>query len=61
MDTEDLGTVGQMMALGDQYIQDQDETDDSSDIATMQQAMGLLAQLASSEAGETEPAEPDDE
>lgn len=60
MDTEDLGTLGQMLALGADYISDQDETDDASDIARMEGVMADLAALTQSEAAETEPAETDD-
>lgn len=60
MDTEDLGTLGQMLALGADYISDQDETNDAADIARMQGVMADLAALTQSETAETEPAETDD-
>jgi len=60
-DPEDLDTLGQMLHLGAEYIQDQDETDDAQDIATMQTILAQLGGLVASEVAEQEPVEPDDE
>jgi hypothetical protein len=59
-DTEDLGTLGEMLELGAQYIADQDEPQDQANIPPMQQAMNLIAGLVQAETTETEPAEPDE-
>src|SRR5215831_17395897 len=58
-DPEDLDTLGQMLHLGAAYIDDQDETDDAQDIATMQQALALIGGLVAGEVAEQEPVEPD--
>jgi hypothetical protein len=59
-DPEDLGTLGQMMALGAEYIDDQDEPDEQGNIPKMQQALDIIGGLVAFEVGETEPVEPDD-
>jgi hypothetical protein len=60
VDHEDLGTLGGMLQLGAQYIAEQDEPNDQANIAPMQQALSLIAQLVPAEAAETEPANEDD-
>jgi hypothetical protein len=56
MDPEDLGTLGEMLSLGSQYIQEQDEPEDQKNISPMQQALGLIAGLVPVEVAEAEPA-----
>jgi HK97 family phage prohead protease len=61
-DAEDLGTLGQMLALGAQYIEEQDEPDDQANIAPMKSALTILSELVGVEAAEDEPTdEPEDE
>jgi len=60
-DPEDLGTLGQILALGADYIDDQDEPDEMANIAKMQQAMVIVGELVAAEVTETEPPEPADE
>jgi len=56
MDTEDLGTLGQMMALGAEYIAEQDEPgEQATTVPKMENIMSGLADLAQYEATETEP------
>jgi hypothetical protein len=59
-DPEDLGTLGQMLALGAEYIDDQDEPDEAANIPRMQEALDIIAGLVAFEVTETEPDEPDD-
>ena len=62
MDHEDLSTLGEMLQLGAQYIDEQDEPEDQANIPKMQQAMGIIADLVPYEVAEAEPAtEPEDE
>jgi hypothetical protein len=58
MDTEDLGTLGQMMALGSEYIAEQDEGADQANVPKMQEALGIIGGLVPYELQESEPAEP---
>ena len=60
-DPEDLGTLGQMLALGAQYIEEQDEGDEAANIAQMEAAMTIVGGLVAAEMTEVEPPEPDDE
>ena len=62
VDSEDLGTLGQMMALGSQYIAEQDDPGDQANVPKMEGVLSELTGLAQYEASETEPAdEPEDE
>jgi len=60
-DSEDMSTLGQMMALGAQYIDDQDEPDEAANIPKMEEALKIIGGLVAFEVAETEPAEPADE
>jgi len=60
-DPEDLDTLGQMLALGAQYIDEQDEPDEQANIPKMEQVLTTLGELVAFETTETEPAEPDDQ
>lgn len=55
-DSEDLGTLGQMMALGAEYIAEQDEPGEQANVPVMEGVLANLASLAQSEVTETEPA-----
>jgi hypothetical protein len=55
-DPEDLGTLGQMLALGNEYIDEQDEPGDLPNVAKMEQVMQQIAALVPGEASEAEPA-----
>lgn len=62
MDAEDLGTLGEMLTLGAQYIAEQDEPEDQKNIAPMQSALTTIASLVPVEVAESEPVdEPEDE
>jgi hypothetical protein len=62
MDTEDLATLGEMLQLGAQYIEEQDEPEDQKNIQPMKDALGIIAGLVPVEVAETEPTdEPEDE
>ena len=61
MDSEDLGTLGAMLQLGAEYIEEQDETDEAANVPQMEQAMAIIAGLVVGEVSEVEPPEPDDE
>ena len=59
MDSEDAGTLGQMLALADQYVQEQDE-DDESESGTVSAMAGIqsgLIDLLAVEKAEVEPVE----
>jgi hypothetical protein len=60
-DSEDLDTLGQMLSLGAQYIDDQDEPDEQPNIAKMEAVLATLGELVAFETAETEPVEPSDE
>jgi hypothetical protein len=60
-DPEDLSTLGQMLALGGEYIADQDEPDEAANIPKMEQAMQIIGELVAFEVTEVEPVEPADE
>jgi hypothetical protein len=61
-DSDDLGTLGEMMALGAEYIAEQDEPADQANIPVMQGVLASLAGLVQSEVSEVEPAnEPEDD
>jgi HK97 family phage prohead protease len=63
MDSEDVGTLAEMLALASTYIEEQDE-EDAAEVAAraaMQGIQGDLIKLLNVEAVEDEPDEPDDE
>jgi len=60
-DPEDLGTLGQMLALGAQYIEEQDEPGEAANVPRMEEALAIIGGLVATEVTEVEPAEPDDE
>ena len=63
MDSEDVGTLAQMLMCASQYIEDQDEEDATEVAATaaMQAIQADLIKLMNVEAVEDEPDEPEDE
>src|SRR6266576_3529702 len=61
VDAEDLNCLGQMIVFATQYIDDQDEADESGNVDTMNQVLELLSSLVQVEAAEVEPVEPEDE
>jgi hypothetical protein len=62
MDTEDVGNLGQILADMAEFIAEQDEPGDPAGaVATMTEAMQLVASLVPGEEAEIEPAEPDGE
>lgn len=64
VDSEDIGTLGTMLALATAYIEDQDEPDDGAEaplIVAMQSIQTSLIDLLAIEAAESEPDEPEDE
>ncbi len=63
MDPEDLDTLGAMLQLGAQYINEQDEPEDQKNVPIMEQALAAIASLVPVEVAEPEPtteAEDDD-
>jgi len=59
MDYEDVGNLGSILEDMAQFISEQDEPGDPSGaVATMTQAMGLVASLIPGEVTEIEPPEP---
>jgi hypothetical protein len=63
MDSEDAGTLAEMIVLASQYIEDQDEDDAGEQPLTtaMQGIQSSLIELLNAEAVENEPDEPEDE
>ena len=61
MDNEDLSTLAQMIQLGTQYIDEQDEPGDQANIPTMENVLSILASLIPYELTEDEGDEPEDE
>ncbi len=61
MDTEDLGKVAQMIQLGVDYIEEQDEPDDQKNVPVMEGVLATLATLVTVEAAEVEPAEDEED
>lgn len=61
MDSEDAGTLAEMVTLASAYIEDQDEPDEQANVAAMQTIQASLIQLLNVEAVEDEPDEPEDE
>ena len=60
LDSEDLDTLGQMLCLGADYIEEQDEPGDQANIPKMEAVMAVLVELAQYEATEDEGDEPED-
>lgn len=60
-DNEDVSTLAQMIALGSEFIDDQDEADETGNVTSMESVLTTLASLLSGEAAETEPDEAEDE
>jgi hypothetical protein len=58
MDAEDLGCLAQMVAMGAEYIADQDEADEQANIPKMEGILASLNELMTFEVSETEPLEP---
>ena len=58
-DNEDVGCLAQMVAMGSEYLDEQDETSDAADIAAMQSVIVTLSELLQGETVEDEPVEPD--
>jgi len=61
VDAEDLNCLAQAILAVTQYIDDQDESDESGNIDTANRALTLLSTLVQVEAAEVEPLEPEDE
>lgn len=62
MDSEDMSLIAQMIDLGTEYIDEQDEPDDEANIPVMEGVLQTLTDLMAVEAAETEPDdEPEDE
>lgn len=61
MDVEDMNTIAQMVLLGTEYIDEQDEPDDAANIPVMEGVLQTLNDLMAVEAAETEPDEGEDE
>jgi HK97 family phage prohead protease len=63
MDSEDVGTLAEMLALASTYIEEQDEEDaaEMAALAAMQGIQGELIKLLNVEAVEDEPDEPEDD
>jgi HK97 family phage prohead protease len=61
MDTEDLSTLAQMIELGTEYIDEQDEPDDQRNIPVMQGVLAELASLIPREVSEADELELDDD
>ncbi len=57
LDAEDLDCLGQMLALGAQYIAEQDEPDDAANIPRMEAVLASIAELVPVEVAEDEPAD----
>jgi hypothetical protein len=59
MDTEDIGALGEILSAMSDFIAEQDEPGDPEGaVATMTEAMGLVASLMPGEEEEIEPPEP---
>ncbi len=61
MDTEDLDLLAQMIQLGADYIEEQDEPDDQKNVPVMEGVLAILATLVTVEAAEVEPAEDEED
>jgi HK97 family phage prohead protease len=61
VDAEDMGTLAQMIALGSEYIDEQDESDEQANTSRMEGVLAELAALMAVEAVEDEPDEPEDD
>jgi HK97 family phage prohead protease len=63
MDSEDVGTLAEMLALSSQYIEEQDEQDTAevAAVTAMQTIQADIIKLLNVEAVEDEPDEPEDE
>lgn len=57
MDSEDVGTIAQMLTLASCYVEDQDEMDEQGNLAAMQAIQAELIKLLPIEAAENEPPE----
>lgn len=56
-DSEDMGTLGQMIALAAEYIEEQDEPGEQANVTAMNGVLASLSTLMQGEVTETEPAE----
>jgi HK97 family phage prohead protease len=57
MDTEDLSTLAQMIQLGTQYIDEQDEPEDQANIPIMEDIVKAIGGLVPTEIADDEPAD----
>lgn len=60
MDSEDVGTIAQMLTLASCYVEEQDEPDELGNVAAMQSIQAALIELLPIEAAENEPDEVDE-
>ena len=60
-DSEDICILAQMLTLASQYVEEQDEPTEGSNVTVMQDVQKALIGLLNYEAAEVEPDEPEDE